>query len=161
MSSADGSSATWRRPLFFAIGGLCGVGFSQDSAYLLVVSHQGRGVFDCRSGERVARDPDGSWSWYNDEDCTCEGIGPLEGTRIPISGTSAAIETNRRLASTTADGCSVEQRALGHGEIEVRVRCGQEEVICIEADSPIAVGFSEDGRAFLVAESPTLTLLLR
>jgi hypothetical protein len=52
----------WRRTGSFAIGGLTDVGFGAHSDLLLVISHQGRGVFDCLSGVRVARNNDeGDW----------------------------------------------------------------------------------------------------
>ena len=40
----------WRRQSTHAIGGLMAVGFGERSDLLLVVSSQGRGVFDCTTG---------------------------------------------------------------------------------------------------------------
>ena len=45
----------WRRVSTIAIGGLRAVGFDRSSEYLLVISSAGRGVIDCRTGEKVAR----------------------------------------------------------------------------------------------------------
>ena len=46
----------WRLLEAHAVGGLTDVGFGRRSDLLLVVSSQGRGVFDCVTGQRVARD---------------------------------------------------------------------------------------------------------
>jgi hypothetical protein len=63
------------------IGGLVAVGFDASSAYLLTVTHSGRGVFSTNTWERVARDyevvyPNGG---------TCLGIGPIEGKAISVT----------------------------------------------------------------------------
>ena len=75
----------WRRIGVFAVGGLTDVGFGADTDLLLVVSSQGRGVFDCMNGEKVARDYD-----VGDRPDTvaleADGIGPLAHQRIRTSG---------------------------------------------------------------------------
>ncbi len=53
----------------------------------LAVSSQGRGVIDCRTGERVSRDraePD--TSWYDERRLRAKGIGPLENHTIRLAG---------------------------------------------------------------------------
>src|SRR5450631_1343055 len=77
----------WKRLAVHAVGGLTEVGFAEDSDCLLVVSSQGRGVIDCRTGERVARDrgePDGSW--YDERRLRAQGIGPLDGQVVRLAG---------------------------------------------------------------------------
>src|SRR5579863_298772 len=70
-----------------AVGGLTEVGFADDSDLLLVVSSQGRGVLDCRSGEYVARDrTEPNDSWYDERRLRAFGIGPLEGQLIRLAG---------------------------------------------------------------------------
>jgi hypothetical protein len=60
--------------------------FGRDGVHLLVASSQGRGVFDCRTGERVARDAtDGGW-WNASQPLTCPGIGPLAGEAVTCAG---------------------------------------------------------------------------
>ena len=49
-------SSSWEIRAEVAVGGLTAVGFVPGSSLVLVVSHQGRGVVDFISGERVARD---------------------------------------------------------------------------------------------------------
>ena len=62
------------------IGGLVAAGFDPTGAYLLVVSHSGRGVFAASSWERVARDS----SLAYPEDGRAVGIGPIDGVSIPV-----------------------------------------------------------------------------
>ena len=63
------------------IGGLVAAGFDSTGAYLLTVSHSGRGVFSVTSWERIARD---SRQAYPDGGCAI-GIGPIDGVSIPVS----------------------------------------------------------------------------
>lgn len=81
------TSLSWRKVAFHAVGGLTEVGFAEDADLLLVVSSQGRGVFNCETGERVARDresPDNGW--YDEYHLQALGIGPLEGKIIRLAG---------------------------------------------------------------------------
>jgi len=63
------------------IGGLVAAGFDPTGAFLLTVSHAGRGVFSTATWERVARD---STLAYPTEG-RAVGIGPIEGHSIPVS----------------------------------------------------------------------------
>lgn len=65
---------------YLPIGGLIAAGFDVSGAYLLTVTHSGRGVFSTSTWQRVARDytlayPDGGSS---------VGIGPIAGQSIPV-----------------------------------------------------------------------------
>ena len=79
--------APWRQVVSHAVGGLTEVGFASRSDLLLVVSSQGRGLFDGRSGELAARDPtppgDG---WYDEVRLTASGIGPVDDQLIRLAG---------------------------------------------------------------------------
>src|SRR5579862_3620152 len=61
------------------IGGLVAMGFSKDARYLLTISHSGRGVFDMRTWERVAREAELA---YPENDIGI-GIGPIDQEPIP------------------------------------------------------------------------------
>lgn len=91
----------WRRVVTIAVGGLLSIGFDRDSELLLVVSSAGRGVIDCRSGEKIARDT----NEYNENDryLEADGIGPLRGQTIRVSGLLGG-----GLPRSTHDGWSVE-----------------------------------------------------
>lgn len=62
------------------IGGLVAVGVDSTGRYLLTVSHSGRGVFDTRTWQRVARDPALAYP----VDGQVMGIGPLAGQEIVV-----------------------------------------------------------------------------
>jgi hypothetical protein len=66
---------------FIAIGGLVAAGFDSSGAYLLTVTHSGRGVFATATWERVARDYDLSYP----TDGMTTGIGPIDGQAIPVT----------------------------------------------------------------------------
>src|SRR5690348_11801946 len=69
------------------VGGLTEVGFADDSELLLVLSMQGRGIFDCASGQRIFRDDDDDRTgWYGHDNLTAVGIGPLQGQSIRLCG---------------------------------------------------------------------------
>ncbi len=84
----------WRRPAAaprgIAVGGLLGVGFATHPGtgndLMLVTSSQGRGLFDCATGERLARDRDEDFDEGASPDLACDGIGILAGARIRCAG---------------------------------------------------------------------------
>ena len=57
-------------------------GFDPTGAYLLTITHAGRGVFSTQTWERVARDPT---PVYHDHGVAF-GIGPIAGQAIPVTG---------------------------------------------------------------------------
>ena len=63
------------------IGGLVAAGLDPTGAYLLTISHAGRGVFSTKSWERVARDPQLAYP----EGGRGIGIGPIDGVSIPVN----------------------------------------------------------------------------
>ena len=104
----------WRRVFDHAygrpVGGLLGIGFARhpDSGHdlVLVVSHDGHGLFDAVTGEMVVRDhdpdeedavPDGV------ADLSCPGLGPVAGSRVRIAGLFGGA-----LHTTTGDGWTLE-----------------------------------------------------
>ncbi|WP_221762318.1 hypothetical protein [Nonomuraea sp. WAC 01424] len=60
-----------------AVGGLTGAGFGvhpgSGEDLILVTSHQGRGVVDCVTGRRLARDLDPDPAWPDNDALTCDG----------------------------------------------------------------------------------------
>jgi hypothetical protein len=97
------------------VGGLTEVGFGDDSDLLLIVSSQGRGVVDCRTGERVARDrADPDDSWYDERRLLAEGIGPLEGKTIRLAGLHGG-----GLLNCGQQGWSVEALALDWPDVSL------------------------------------------
>lgn len=82
----EGLPDKWKVVGTYAIGGLTSVGFSQDEQHLLVVSSQGRGVFDCWTGRKVARDNEADGDWLDERHLRCQGIGPIVQEFVPIAG---------------------------------------------------------------------------
>lgn len=92
------------------VGGLLGIGFAvhPDTGHdlVMVVSHDGHGLFDAVTGEKIARDrdPDPATSIPDAHpDLTCPGLGPVAGTEIRIAGLFGG-----GLHSTTPDGWTVD-----------------------------------------------------
>ena len=92
----------WRQLPVRVVGGLTDVGFLDSSDTLIVVSHDGRGVFDCTTGERLARDPSNVFE-FDTANLLVRGIGPLDGHLIRTAGLHGG-----GLASQTADGWQME-----------------------------------------------------
>jgi hypothetical protein len=70
----------WSLITSISVGGLRSVGFDRHTDVLLVVSSQGRGIIDCRSGEKLARDDEEYFE--GEEHLEAEGIGLLQGKII-------------------------------------------------------------------------------
>ncbi len=60
------------------------LGYSDCSRYLLVETSDGRGLFNCRSGEKIFRDR----NEYQDQELKllCNGIGPIENQVVRMAG---------------------------------------------------------------------------
>ncbi len=163
--------APWRSAGTFAAGGLTSVGFAPGSDLLLVVSWSGRGVFDCVTGQRVARDADASDQANYDRAGALEvlGIGPLAGQWVRTSGLNGG-----GLPRSTADGWSVEWLTLdwpedtllllGPGSSIYETRPGRV-VQFWKIDPGVtevrAWGFSPTGRTLLLATSSDVTFWIR
>ncbi len=155
----------WRETWFGAVGGLTEVGFLRGSDLLLVVSSQGRAVFDCDAGDRVARDrEEPAEHWYQPQSLLAHGIGPLAGKSIALSGLHGG-----GLSSCTADGWWSKS---------ITLRWPKEELLLGEPFGSLfepttqfwklgtelevrAFGFSPTGRSLLVATSSDLRIWSR
>ena len=98
--------APWVRVTSPGIGGLAEVGFLESSDLLLVISSNGRGLFDCESGERLARDQPPDFE-YDQNNLLARGIGPVEDKWIRTAGLSGG-----GLAAATADGWRLKSLTL-------------------------------------------------
>ena len=63
------------------VGGVVAMGFDPNGNFLLVISHNGRGVFSTRTWERVARDTRLAYP----ENGIGIGIGPIVDQQIPMN----------------------------------------------------------------------------
>jgi hypothetical protein len=67
--------------MYLPIGGLVAAGFDASGAYLLTITHSGRGVFSTSTWERVARD----YALAYPEAGAGIGVGPIAGQSIPVT----------------------------------------------------------------------------
>lgn len=150
------------------VGGLWAVGFGPGTDLLLVLSVSGRGVFDCLSGERVARDPQdddvATAANYDKSEETLLGIGPLAGVPISMCGSSGGFSTRRALPVSSTDGWSVatlRSRNTAHERVAVRAPGTDQSFPLFDAEEVRAMGFSPTGRSLIVAEPHTLSVWSR
>ncbi len=147
----------WKRLAVHAVGGLTEVGFADDSDLLLIVSSQGRGVVDCRTGERVARvraEPDDSW--YEERRLLAKGIGPLEGKKVRLTGLHGG-----GLPICGREGWSVEALAIDWPDVSLLLVEPWQSIydhsakftkLAVEREVR-AFGFSETGASLVLATS--------
>jgi hypothetical protein len=156
----------WKLVATFAVGGLRSVGFDQESENLLVVSSQGRGVIDCLTGEKVARDYE---EFYENETILeAQGIGILSDRTIRMSGLFGG-----GLPNITEDGWQLECVTLKWPEqmlillppssnLYGSVTGHPDTMTKIFEDSCIrAYGFSYTGRSLIVATTSDVTVIVR
>ena len=146
----------WRALPTYAVGGLEFVGFDRAGRYLLVVSSSGRGLFDCSTGEKVARDFDGHGTWIDEAHLECMGIGPIADEIVRLAGISGG-----GLSRSGADGWSLETVPLDWPDAWMVLLPSFRSLY--EPDAPFtviacerevrAVGFSPSGRTLVVATS--------
>jgi len=158
--------APWKQVAVFAIGGLTEVGYAPDSDFLLVISHSGRGVFDCTNGEKLARDVNDSPNFINQFKLEALGIGPLEGQWIRVGGLHGG-----GLPNSTDDGWGLIALPLPWPKYYVfltsswkSIYRGTEHAVKVATDEVCelrAYGFSETGRSFVIATSCDITLFTR
>lgn len=163
------SPPPWRLLAAHGVGGLTDVGFGRGSDLLLVVSSQGRGVFDCLTGTRVARDPTmpevGEESWQDEYELDAQGIGPLAGQAVCTSGLAGG-----GLPLMTRDRWTVERLILDwpieslllvppdSWIYETRAGRSSEFTKIAEEMEVRAWGFSPTGRSLILATSSDVTI---
>ena len=150
-------SATWTQLNIFAVGGLIQVGFAPQSDYLLVVSHQGRGVFDCASGQKLARD---SSDAFDESELTAEGIGVLTGQKIHTAGLFGG-----NLPTTTADGWTLLEQPEESARIFLKHESWANDEAKFVGDGEVcemrSFGFSSTGNSFIIATSCDVAIYAR
>jgi hypothetical protein len=157
----------WKRVTSAAVGGLEAVGFADNSDLLLVISTSGRGVFECSTGERIARDrepPTHDCDWYDIVRLAAVGIGPLANTRIKIAGLYGG-----GLPTSTEDAWQLsviapiwpDHRVILSSPFQSLYTNLAANVQVFEDYDIRAYGFSETGRSFVIATSSDVTLFSR
>lgn len=153
----------WRVVGGFGIGGLTEVGFADGSDDLLVASHQGRGLFNCITGERLARDQEEFFENADDSGMTVPGIGRHERTIFRMAGLHGG-----GLLTSTRDGWGIHVVHLPwpihvffltSNYKELNDDTGHITKICNDEPCSFrAAGFSPTGRSFVIATSCELTI---
>ena len=157
----------WREVPVEQVGGVVAVGFDRRCETLLVVSHSGRGLFDVRSGERIARDREDDG--YDHIGLTARGIGRLEDETFRMAGLHGG-----GLPEFTADGWHAERLMLDWpsetllltppGSSLYHEHTGRPHDFHKIADQEFEVrawGFSWDGKALLLAVTDQIRLYAR
>ncbi|WP_404310845.1 hypothetical protein [Neorhodopirellula lusitana] len=146
-----------------AVGGLTEIGFVPGTDDLLVLSGQGRGLFDTLSGAKIARDsndafdnPDASW-------LTVPAIGRHDGATVPLAGLVGG-----GLPRQTHDGWMLEVIQLPWPRHVLFLSsnysppyddAGNSWKICDDGACEYrAAGFSPSGRSFVFASSCELVI---
>ena len=152
----------WSLVRAILVGGLTDVGFGRADGqeFVLVVSHDGRGVFSS-DGRRVARDdaPLDS-AWHDERKRTALGIGPLDGERVSLAGLCGGA-----LCGVTGDGWQLERVDLDAEERVVLMPPEEESGVVQIADDEVselrAAGFSPSGVVIVVATTADITIFSR
>ena len=157
----------WNEVAVQGVGGLVAVGFDRDSESVLVISHGGRGLFDVRSGKRIARDrrDDG----YDPIALTARGIGRVEDQTVRMSGLHGG-----GLPTMTAEGWRTERLVLDWPWETLLLTPPDSSIFHEQSGRPRdftkiadresevrAWGFSWDGKALLLAVTDQIRLYAR
>lgn len=156
----------WKLIATHAVGGLSEIGYAPNSDLLLAVSSQGRGVYDCTTGERVARDREEFWDELDQTRLTSRGIGPLAELTIRLAGLHGG-----GLPTSTSDGWNLDIIALDWPQHTLFITTpfnslfhgdGNSHKIAQDGVTEYrASGFSETGRSFVFATSSDLDIYAR
>jgi len=146
-----------------AVGGLTAVGFVPGTDDLLVVSRQGRGLFDTRTGEKLSRDYEEFFENRDQSNLTAPGIGRASGSIVPLAGLYGG-----GLSRVTSDGWTIEVIQLPWPRHVLYLssnykpcydNSGSAWKICDDRPCEFrSAGFSPSGRAFVFATSCELVI---
>lgn len=155
----------WQHRSISIVGGLTYIGYSSDSDLLLVVSHSGRGVFNCLTGEKLDRDYEEDFE-LDPIKLTSPGIGSISDQTIRIAGL-----TGGGLSTRTKDGWKLKAIPLPWPNYSIflvrpwkSLFDGIDAVTKLEDDCVCEVrayGFSYTGRSFVIATTSDITIFTR
>jgi len=150
----------------FTVASLFDVGFDRDSELLLVSSSSGLGLFDCETGQKIARHT--SERPLTDRFLECKGIGALEGKTLQMAGILGG-----GLPSIAPDDWAVETVSLQWPEHHLLLvepgawlygalydKPSTFHKLAIESELR-AFGFSYTGRTLVIATSNELVIYRR
>jgi len=147
----------------FAVGGLTDIGFVPNSDDLLVISSQGRGLFDTLSGEKLSRDDDEFFDNPDSTGLSAPGIGRANDVTVPLAGLHGG-----GLSRCTKDGWMIDVIHLPWPRHVLFLssnykpcydESGNSWKICHDGVCEYRMaGFSPSGRAFVFASSCELVI---
>ena len=159
----------WKHCATWPVGGLFQVGYAEHSDLLLVLSSQGRGIFDCLTGEKVARDYEEAHDFFDPIRLLAQGFGPIEGKCIRMAGLFGG-----GLPLTTTDDWFLEEEAPAwptHSILLTPPAIEHEDGSLVQIEPIVigddgacelrAYGFSETGRSLVIAISCDLIIFAR
>lgn len=157
----------WQKRNIWAIGGLLEIGFKSNSDLLMVLSSQGRGIFDCIKGEKIERDNfDYYMEKWNSELGIVDGFGILKNEVIKCGG----FEAPNIIKQETNDNWTVEIKKEirpnwqnKNLEAEVMYLSNKKNNERIEVDVfhygiDRGYGFSDTGNSFVVGTSSEIKI---
>jgi hypothetical protein len=159
----------WKHKNTFAIGGLENVGFANGSDHLIVLSAQGKGIFNCFTGEKMFRSEEEWWKDFDEKESTVKGFDFLENATIKICG----LHGEDKLSKKTSDGWTItasEKTPDDHPFEKYLVtkiflnNPDHSQSIFITKDGPCELrvfGFSETGKSLIVGTSCDLVIWSR
>lgn len=159
----------WRLKTAISVGGLESVGFDRHSDNLLIVSSQGRGVVNCLTGEKTARDYNDDWDFEKYyRYLEVQGIGDLARKNISMAGLYGG-----GLPIWTEDGWELYSIILNWPEEMIILVepdsslygsiCNRSDnFVLIEKDAHIrAYGFSYTNKSFIIATTSDVIIYSR
>jgi hypothetical protein len=159
----------WRHVATRTVGGLIAVGYGSDTDLVLTASLDGRALFDCASGKRLAENLDclnSDSTWYDDVQLRAIGIGALRGRHVSMAGAHGG-----GLRRMTRDGWFIQVAALDWPDEFVfltppggSILFAEQALACrkiLRTDSLVATGFSSTGMSFIVADGSELHMFSR
>lgn len=161
----------WTHKNTFAIGGLENIGFAPNQDFLLVLSSQGQGIFDCKTGDKIARETNNG-DWWNSFDQSANsilGFDFLDKIEILTQGLYGVDNLPKRSEDGWELLCTDPQPDDKPFEKYLvksiyLVSPDREQKLLICKDGPCefrAFGFSDSGETFVVASSCDLVIYSR
>jgi hypothetical protein len=150
---------SWEFVKTFAVGGLINVGFIENTNFIIVVSHNGRGIFNCQKGENIARNDEDIWQFFDDKTGKVKGFDVWENQIIQTHG----LFGNDNLPKKTNDSWTL-KLVQKNNFIEIVLVSPNQEEIVVGSDEIVeikAFGFSNDEKFFVIAQSSDLLLYRR
>lgn len=151
----------WKKVADHAVGGLLQVGYAEDSDLLLVLSHNGRAIFDCLTGERIARDSKSHvYDHFKPNKLLAAGFDVLAGQQIRVAGLHGG-----GLPLSTEDNWFLELRKKNDEVFLSKAAPIKDKDYPLVGDGRLcelrALGFSETGKSFVIATSCSLIIFAR